>query len=131
MKHVLFVFSILQCFVISVFSQTMIFEETFDVLDRNRWMHLITAWRGGNSEFQYYTNRTENRLITIYYTFCFDSLKTNINILLQCHSYVKNGVLFIKPTLTADRFNNNFLYTGTLDLNREGCNLNLDNGCSV
>lgn len=46
-------------------------------------------------------------------------------------SYVKDGVLFIKPTLTADRFNNNFLYTGTLDLNKEGCNLNIDNGCYV
>ena len=46
-------------------------------------------------------------------------------------SYVKDGVLFIKPTLTADRFNKNFLYNGVLDLNKEGCNVNWDNGCLV
>ncbi|XP_046646573.1 beta-1,3-glucan-binding protein-like [Daphnia pulicaria] len=106
MKHLLLVFSILQCFVISVFAQNLIFEENFNDFNRTRWMHLITAWRGGNSEFQYYTNRPEN-------------------------SYVKNGMLFIKPTLTADRFDNNFLYSGTLDLNKEGCNINWENGCSV
>ena len=69
MKHLLFIFSILSL-VISVFTQTsgtLIFQEDFNTLDRSRWMHLITAWRGGNNEFQYYTNRTENRLIAIYF----------------------------------------------------------------
>ena len=69
MKHLLFIFSILSL-VISVFTQTsgtLIFQEYFNTLDRSRWMHLITAWRGGNNEFQYYTNRTENRLIAIYF----------------------------------------------------------------
>lgn len=60
----------------------------------------------------------------------FPSIGTNF-IVLSCCSYVKNGVLFIKPTLTADRFGNDFLYTGTLDLNKEGCNVNWDNGCFV
>lgn len=39
----------------------LIFEENFNTLDLNRWQHLITGWRGGNNEFQYYTNRPENR----------------------------------------------------------------------
>lgn len=39
----------------------LIFEDEFNTFDLNRWKHLITAWRGGNNEFQYYTNRTENR----------------------------------------------------------------------
>lgn len=44
-------------------------------------------------------------------------------------SYVKNGVLHIKPTFTADRFGQDFLYNGTLDLWPEGCNVNYLNGC--
>lgn len=105
-KSLYYVFFILQGFLAIVLAQNgqLVFQEDFNTLDRNRWQHLITAWRGGNNEFQYYTNRTEN-------------------------SYVKDGVLFIKPTLTADRFGNDFLYTGTLDLNKEGCNINWENGC--
>jgi hypothetical protein len=39
----------------------LIFEDNFDTLNRSTWQHLITSWRGGQSQFQYYTNRTENR----------------------------------------------------------------------
>ena len=39
--------------------------------------------------------------------------------------------LYIKPTLTATRFGESFLYNGVLDLNKEGCNLNIDGGCVV
>ena len=31
-------------------------------------------------------------------------------------------MLNIKPTLTSDRFGSAFLYNGTLDLTKEGCN---------
>lgn len=47
------------------------------------------------------------------------------------NSYVRDGVLFIKPTLTADRFDTDFLYNGTLDLNLEGCNVDWGGGCIV
>jgi len=77
----------------------LIWSEEFDTLDTSRWKHLITGWRGGNNEFQYYDNLPEN-------------------------SFARGGNLFIKPTLTADRFNEGFLYNGTLDLNAEGCNIN-------
>ena len=39
----------------------IIWQEEFDYLDYSKWMHLITAWRGGNNEFQYYDNLGENR----------------------------------------------------------------------
>jgi hypothetical protein len=39
----------------------LIFQEEFDTLNTSRWQHIITAWRGGNNEFEYYTNRPENR----------------------------------------------------------------------
>ena len=51
--------------------------------------------------------------------------------MLLLYRYVKNGLLYIKPTLTADRFGESFLYHGKLDLNNDGCNLNIDNGCVV
>jgi|688.fasta_scaffold601624_1 hypothetical protein len=44
-------------------------------------------------------------------------------------SYVRDGVLHIRPTLTADRFGEDFLYNGTLDLWPEGCNINYNGGC--
>ncbi len=37
------------------------------------------------------------------------------------NSYVENGVLYIKPTLTVDRYGNDFLKNGYLDLIEEGC----------
>lgn len=46
-----------------------------------------------------------------------------------CVSYVRDGVLHIRPTLTADRFGEDFLYNGTLDLRPEGCNIDYNGGC--
>lgn len=62
-KSLYYVFFILQALLAVVLAQNgqLVFQEDFNTLDRNRWQHLITAWRGGNNEFQYYTNRTENR----------------------------------------------------------------------
>lgn len=39
----------------------LIFQEEFNTLNKSRWQHVITAWRGGNNEFEYYTDRPENR----------------------------------------------------------------------
>ena len=38
----------------------LIWQEEFNTLDTTRWKHLITGWRGGNNEFQYYDNLPEN-----------------------------------------------------------------------
>jgi hypothetical protein len=45
--------------------------------------------------------------------------------------YPISYILYIKPTLTADRFGEAFLYNGTLDLYKEGCNVDIDGGCYV
>jgi len=60
-----------------VLAANVIFQEDFDEFNLNTWQHEITAGGGGNWEFEWYTNNRSN-------------------------SYVKNGVLHLKPTLTAD-----------------------------
>ncbi|XP_013408261.1 beta-1,3-glucan-binding protein [Lingula anatina] len=86
----------------------LIFEDNFDTLDLSTWEHEITAGGGGNWEFQYYTNNRSN-------------------------TYVRDGVLFIKPTLTADKFGEAFLSSGRLDLWGSGpadrCTGNAFYGC--
>jgi len=69
----------------------LIFEDTFDYFDLDVWEHEITAGGGGNWEFQYYGNNRTN-------------------------SYVKGGSLYIKPTLTEDKFGPGFITNGVLNL---------------
>nr|AGT42010.1 lipopolysaccharide and beta-1,3-glucan-binding protein [Meretrix meretrix] len=71
----------------------MIFEDNFDSLNLDVWEHEITAGGGGNWEFQYYTNNRTN-------------------------SYVRDGKLFIKPTLTIESLNDgpDSLTKGALDI---------------
>jgi hypothetical protein len=69
----------------------IMFEDTFDRFDVATWQHEVTMSGGGNWEFQVYSNTRTN-------------------------SYVKNGILYLKPTLTNDRFGENFVETGTLSL---------------
>ncbi|KAJ3309534.1 hypothetical protein HDV04_005974, partial [Boothiomyces sp. JEL0838] len=79
-----------------------------DILDTKVWQHDITFASlagSGNWEFQYYTNNRTN-------------------------SFVEDGVLYIKPTLTADRIGlDTMLNGGTLDLWSEGCTNNAFFGC--
>lgn len=70
---------------------SLIFEDTFDKLDFSKWEHELTMSGGGNWEFEWYVNNRSN-------------------------SYVKNGVLYIKPTLTEDAIGENTLRTGTVDI---------------
>ncbi|XP_057667244.1 uncharacterized protein LOC130900563 [Diorhabda carinulata] len=76
----------------TVCSGDLIFEDNFSKLDLTKWQHEQTLGGGGNWEFQWYTNNRSN-------------------------SYVENGYLNIRPTLVADEFGNDFLYSGTLDIN--------------
>lgn len=57
--------------------ESLVFCDDFDDLDLQVWNHEITLGGGGNWEFEWYTNNRSN-------------------------SFVENGVLAIKPTLTAD-----------------------------
>ena len=70
----------------------LIFDEEFNELDLSRWQHEITLSGDGNWEFEYYQNNRSN-------------------------SYVRDGILYIKPTLTNDTFTApNFLESGTITL---------------
>jgi len=69
----------------------LIFEDNFSTLDFDTWQHEITMSGGGNWEFQIYSNDRSN-------------------------SYVRDGILYIKPTLTADRYGEEFLSNGVLSL---------------
>ncbi|KAK3087910.1 hypothetical protein FSP39_012365 [Pinctada imbricata] len=85
-----------------------IFEDNFDSFDFQVWEHEITANGNGDMEFQYYTNNRSN-------------------------SYVRDGVLYIKPTLTANTYGESFLSSGTLDLwgssPADSCTGNTYEGC--
>ncbi|XP_050408378.1 beta-1,3-glucan-binding protein [Patella vulgata] len=87
----------------------LVFEDNFDYLDVEVWEHELTLGGGGNWEFEYYTNNRSN-------------------------SYVRNGILYLKPTLTADAHDEAFLQHGTLDLWGAGpydtCTGNAFYGCS-
>jgi hypothetical protein len=69
----------------------LIFEDNFDSFNLNCWEHELTMGGGGNWEFQYYTNNRTN-------------------------SYTKGGNLYIKPTLTEDKYGPGFVTSGTIDL---------------
>ncbi|KAK6192409.1 hypothetical protein SNE40_003879 [Patella caerulea] len=69
----------------------LVFEDNFDFLNHRIWEHEITLGGGGNWEFQHYTNNRSN-------------------------SYTRDGVLYIKPTLTIDNYGDDFLQSGTLDV---------------
>ncbi|XP_019641561.1 PREDICTED: beta-1,3-glucan-binding protein-like [Branchiostoma belcheri] len=90
------------------FADQLIFEDNFDTLDFTKWKHEITAAGGGNNEFQIYVNDRSN-------------------------SYVRDGILYIKPTLTADFYDEAFLSTGTLNLYgltpADQCTSNFNGGC--
>ncbi|XP_069683866.1 beta-1,3-glucan-binding protein-like [Periplaneta americana] len=80
-------------------AETLIWQDEFDTLDLNQWSHLVTAWGGGNKEFQYYRNDRKN-------------------------SYVRDGILYLRPTWTSADYGDDFLYSGSLsypDCNFEPC----------
>ncbi|KAL1505517.1 hypothetical protein ABEB36_005065 [Hypothenemus hampei] len=73
-------------------SGDLIFEDQFDSFDLSRWQHENTLAGGGNWEFEYYLNNRSN-------------------------SFVKDGNLHIKPTYLSDDYGEDFLHSGTLDIN--------------
>jgi len=48
--------------------EELIWSEEFSSLNLDTWTHLVTAWDGGNREFQYYRNDRKNRLVTLIIT---------------------------------------------------------------
>jgi hypothetical protein len=66
----------------------LIFADEFKTLDTSVWEHEITAGGGGNYEFQHYTNNRSN-------------------------SFVQEGVLYLRPTLTVDTIGEENIYPGS------------------
>lgn len=75
----------------TICSGDLIFNEEFNSLDLSTWNHEKTASGGGNWEFEIYNNNRSN-------------------------SFVRDGNLFIKPTLTSDMYGEEFLANGVLNL---------------
>ena len=72
--------------------EKLIWSDEFDQLDETKWSHLVTTYP--LEDFQYYRNNRAN-------------------------SWVSEGHLHIMPTPTAMEYGEDFLYSGTLDLNTE------------
>jgi len=87
----------------------IIFEDNFDFFNFSIWKHAITAFGGGNWEFEYYVNNRSN-------------------------SYVRDGILYLKPTLTNNTWTKpGYLTSGVLDMGGETpadrCTAGMDYGC--
>lgn len=75
----------------AVLAEKLIFEDNFDTLNFKTWEHELTMSGGGNWEFEWYVNNRSN-------------------------SYVRDGILYLRPTLTEDAIGENTLRTGTVDI---------------
>jgi beta-glucanase (GH16 family) len=94
---------------VALAAEKLIFEDNFDRINFDVWQHEITLGGGGNWEFEYYTNNRSN-------------------------SYTKDSILYLKPTLTADRIGEQYVETGyTMDLwgstPADSCTSNSFYGC--
>ena len=94
----------------SLCTETLIFSDEFDDFSTSRWKHEQTLGGGGNWEFQYYCNNRSN-------------------------SYVKNGILYLKPTLLADTIGEDKVRNGyNMDIwgndPASACTGNMWYGCS-
>lgn len=73
-------------------SGELIFEDNFDTLNLKQWRHDRTLTGGGNMEFQWYDSHPEN-------------------------SYIEDGVLILRPTMTADYIGGEeLLYNATITI---------------
>jgi len=94
----------------------LVWQDEFNTanIDGTKWQHEVTAWGGGNGEFQVYTPEPTN-------------------------SFIRNGRLFIRPTLLAETrnpltgqaFGHQYMQNGNLNLNTlyGTCTMSENNGC--
>lgn len=86
-------------------SNELIFEDNFDTLDTSNWRHENTLAGGGNWEFSWYVPDNEN-------------------------SFVQDGILHIRPTRTDEKFGEEFLYRGTVNIPDDKCTRREFHGCN-
>lgn len=84
--------------------EEVIFQDDFETLDKEVWKHENTLRGGGNWEFQWYVPDQEN-------------------------SFVKDGILHIKPTFTNDKMGKNFVKKKIATIPSADCTDSADFGC--
>jgi hypothetical protein len=72
-------------------AESLIFDDEFNTLNMKTWEHELTLAGGGNWEFEWYVNNRSN-------------------------SYVRDGILYIKPTMTEDYLGTQGLNTGSISI---------------
>jgi beta-glucanase (GH16 family) len=83
----------------------VVFQDDFDSLDNSSWKHENTLRGGGNWEFQWFVPDTEN-------------------------SFVKDGILHIRPTFTDDKFGKDFVRNSEIYIPPSSCTDSENFGCS-
>lgn len=88
-------------------SQQVVFEDQFDgpIIDKSKWKFEKTLSGGHDWQFQWFVNDPEN-------------------------AFIKEGVLHIKPTLTADKFGEEELYRKKVEIDSKTCTSSHNYGCS-
>jgi hypothetical protein len=88
--------------------ESIVFQDDFQEFDLSIWQHEITASGEGNWEFEYYSNNRTN-------------------------SYVRDSILYLRPTLTVDTIGEDSLFNGAMDLGggppADQCTSNQFYGC--
>ncbi|CDW75132.1 beta--glucan-binding [Stylonychia lemnae] len=105
MKRNLLILSVVS---VAAATETLIFNDDFNKLDLKTWQHELTLSGGGNWEFEWYVNNRSN-------------------------SFTKDGVLYLKPTMTEDYIGTQQLQTGDLNIwgssPADACTANAFYGC--
>lgn len=84
-------------------SGSLIFEENFDQLDKQKWQPEVSFWGGGVS-FRLFS--TQSKLPALYFTmicFSYQNEEFQWYVAEDENSFVQNGKLHIKPTLTSSK----------------------------
>jgi beta-glucanase (GH16 family) len=91
-----------------VSAEKLIFSDDFNTLNFKNWQHELTMSGGGNWEFEWYVNNRSN-------------------------SYVRDGVLYIKPTLTEDAIGDSTMRSQSVNIwggsPADQCTMNAFYGC--
>ena len=86
-RYLLSILSVL----LSVSNAALIFEDDFKTFNFTNWKHEISMSGGGNWEFEWYTNNRTN-------------------------SFVKDGVLYLQPSYTAETIGDDALASGDYNI---------------
>ena len=85
-------------------AERLIFQDEFNDIDESKWKFEQTLSGGGDWQFQWYVPDREN-------------------------AYVQDGILHIKPTLTADKIGEDELFKKKVRINRADCTSSMNYGC--